>query len=62
MRISLVALLVFFGCVATSTGSAMAEHGVQNFPLVLNSFKSDDEEVSEEEEGGSCTACYPPPG
>jgi hypothetical protein len=62
MRISLVALLAFLGCISISTGSAMAEHGVQNLTLVLDTFNSDDEEESEEEDGGSCTACYPPPG
>lgn len=62
MRIPLVALLAFLGSLSVSTSSAMAEHGLQNLPLVLSSFNSDDEEQTEEEEGGSCTACYPPPG
>jgi hypothetical protein len=62
MRISLVALLAFLGCISVSTSSAMAEYGVQDLTLVLNTFYDEDEEESEEEEGGSCTACYPPPG
>jgi hypothetical protein len=61
MRISLVALLAFLGCVPVLTGAAVAEHGVRAHTLVLDTFNSDDEEESEEEESGSCTACYPLP-
>jgi peptide subunit release factor RF-3 len=63
MRISLVALLAFLGCLSVSTGSAMAEYGVQK--LTLDSFRQSEPEPeaeSEEAEGESCTACYPPPG
>jgi hypothetical protein len=59
MRISLVALLAFLGCAPIFSGAALAEHGLRAPTLVLDTFNSDDEEESDEEE--SCTACYPEP-